>query len=184
MDEVNEPVDAEDEACSNNHKPTDLWVGFVTNDLVNSTRGPIARSALDLPPFRSMNSGLLGRNAYKTFLKQYPQYQNKLVRNLPRLTHFIKEENVGRGFIKEVCFSKDGRVICSPFNKGVRILGFSESAQELPYCLSNESKKLCTLVTMSDYHPDVVVCCKFNPVHMKMVSGCLGGEIVWYDPYI
>ncbi|XP_045472959.1 DDB1- and CUL4-associated factor 10 [Harmonia axyridis] len=183
VNESNELVD-DDEGFSSNNKPTDLWVGLVTNDLLSNERNPFPPTSVELPPFRSMNSGLLGRNAYKTFLRQYPNYQNKLVRNLPRLTHYKREESVGKGFIKEVCFSQDGRVICSPYKRGIRILGFSEKAEELPYCLSKEAQKLHTLVTSTDYHKDVVVCCKFNPVHMRLVSGCLGGDIVWYDPCI
>ncbi|KAI3367427.1 hypothetical protein L3Q82_026281, partial [Scortum barcoo] len=35
-----------------------------------------------------------------------------------RLTHYIEEANVGRGYIKELCFSPDGRLICSPY--GIR----------------------------------------------------------------
>ena len=41
-------------------------------------------------------------------------------RNTPRLTHYLEESNTGPGFIKEVSFSPDGRILCSPFGFGVR----------------------------------------------------------------
>ena len=39
----------------------------------------------------------------------------RLHHNKPRLTHYLEESNQGRGFIKEICFSGDGRVIGSPY---------------------------------------------------------------------
>lgn len=48
-----------------------------------------------------------------------------------RLTHYIEEANVGRGFIKEQSFSFDGRLIASPFGFGVRLLAFDEKCSEL-----------------------------------------------------
>ncbi|KAL5021591.1 hypothetical protein ScPMuIL_000746 [Solemya velum] len=50
--------------------------------------------------------------------------QGKVHQNDPRLVAYAEEPNVGRGFIKELCFSTDGRLICSPFGFGVRPNGF------------------------------------------------------------
>ncbi|KAK9879902.1 hypothetical protein WA026_008403 [Henosepilachna vigintioctopunctata] len=183
VDENSHLTDGDDTSFDNNTR-ADLWISYITNDQYNYDRNSASVDADQLPPMSSINSGLIGKNAYKTFLQQYPQYQNKIVKNLPRLTHYVKEKNAGKGYIKEVCFSPDGRTICSPYDKGIRILGFSENGQELPYCLSDRPKKLSTLVEFNNYHKSVVVCCKFNPVHMQLVSGCLGGDIVWYDPVI
>merc|ERR1712058_163563 len=49
----------------------------------------------------------------------------KIHLNVPRLTHYIEESNQGKGFIKELSFSPDGRFIASPFAHGVRLLAFS-----------------------------------------------------------
>lgn len=100
------------------------------------------------------------------------------------MTHFVKEKGVGKGYIKELCFSGDGRIICSPYNRGVRLLGFNDRMQEVCFCVPNKPTELTTLVEMNDYHRAVVVSCKFNPLHYQMVSGCLGGDIVWYKPIL
>ncbi|KAH7983833.1 hypothetical protein HPB52_014616 [Rhipicephalus sanguineus] len=42
----------------------------------------------------------------------------------PRLLHYAQEPNRGRGWIKELCFSTDGRLVCSPLERGVRLLAF------------------------------------------------------------
>lgn len=117
-----------------------------------------------------------------TYIFFYSRY--KIIRNLPRLTHFKKERNMGKGYIKELCFSSDGRIICSPYNRGVRLLGFNEHLDELCYCVPEKPRELFTLAEMNNYHSDVVLSCKFSPRHCQMVSGCLGGEIVWYRPIL
>ncbi|XP_033209855.1 DDB1- and CUL4-associated factor 10 isoform X2 [Belonocnema kinseyi] len=105
--------------------------------------------------------------------------------NIPRLTHYIEEPNVGSGYIKELCFSADGRVICSPFGYGVRLLAFSNECQELSDCVPsfNESVQLHELATNAS-HADIVVSTKFSPRHCLLVSGCLSGRIVWHQPVV
>ena len=49
-----------------------------------------------------------------------PTSQFRIYGNVPRLTHFLEESNTGKGFIKEISFSHDGRVLCSPFDNGFR----------------------------------------------------------------
>ena len=120
---------------------------------------------------------------------QHPMYaltRNENVhQNIPRLTHYIEEPNVGSGYIKELCFSADGRVICSPFGYGVRLLAFSNQCQELSDCVPpfNESVQLHELAT-SISHTDIVVSTKFSPRHCLLVSGCLSGKIFWHQPVI
>lgn len=106
----------------------------------------------------------------------------KIVQNLPRLTHYMEEPNAGKGFIKEMCFSADGRIICSPCLAGVRLFSFNVDCNELSVCVPDEPQKLNTVAHFKDYHPEIVVSCKFNPYHSLLVSGCLGGQIVWYHP--
>ena len=109
----------------------------------------------------------------------------KIHQNIPRLTHYIEEPNVGSGYIKELCFSADGRVICSPFGNGVRLLAFSNECQELSDCVPsfNESVQLHELATNVS-HSDIVVSTKFSPRHCLLVSGCLSGKIVWHQPVV
>ncbi|XP_058807346.1 DDB1- and CUL4-associated factor 10 [Phymastichus coffea] len=110
---------------------------------------------------------------------------HKIYQNVPRLTHYIEEPNVGSGYIKELCFSSDGRLICSPFGKGVRLLGFSNQCQELSDCVPsyNQSSQLVEIAS-SYSHKDIVVSTKFSPTHCLLVSGCLSGRIVWYQPVL
>jgi len=110
---------------------------------------------------------------------------HKIHQNTPRLTHYIEEPNVGSGYIKELCFSADGRLICSPFGYGIRLLAFSNDCAELSNCVpfANESAQLHELATHIG-HSDIVVSTKFSPKHYLLVSGCLSGKIVWHQPVV
>ncbi|KOC59249.1 DDB1- and CUL4-associated factor 10 like protein [Habropoda laboriosa] len=112
--------------------------------------------------------------------------RNRMIhQNTPRLTHYIEEPNVGSGYIKELCFSVDGRLICSPFGYGVRLLAFSSDCSELSNCVPpyNESVQLHELATNVS-HSGIVVSTKFSPRHCLLVSGCLSGKIVWHQPVV
>nr|XP_012143917.1 PREDICTED: DDB1- and CUL4-associated factor 10 isoform X2 [Megachile rotundata] len=112
--------------------------------------------------------------------------RNRMIhQNTPRLTHYIEEPNVGSGYIKELCFSADGRLICSPFGYGVRLLSFSSDCSELSNCVPpfNESVQLHELAANIS-HTGIVVSTKFSPRHCLLVSGCLGGTIVWHQPVV
>ncbi|VEN39276.1 unnamed protein product [Callosobruchus maculatus] len=185
-EEIPEQLDPEE---LNNHRPTDLWMGYLSLDEYSNRHRDLTNSAHDvwenLPSMGILNSGLIGLNSsYSVYFTQHPEHRNKIVRNLPRMTHFIKEQNVGKGYIKEPCFSNDGRIICSPSNKGIRLLAFNEKCQELSMCVPDNPRQLKTVVELQDYHKDVVVSCKFSPNHYQLVSGCLGSEIKWYRPIL
>ncbi|KAM9777276.1 DDB1- and CUL4-associated factor 10 [Neosynchiropus ocellatus] len=98
-----------------------------------------------------------------------------------RLTHYIEEANVGRGYIKELCFSPDGRLICSPYGYGVRLLAFDEHCGELADCMPVQTS--CLREIRSIYsHSDVVLTTKFSPTHCQLASGCLSGRVALYQP--
>jgi len=107
----------------------------------------------------------------------------KIKQNTPRMLHYIEEPNKGKGFIKELCFSSDGRIICSPYGFGVRLLSFSKDCKELPYCIDPNGKpqKLHT-INLYKCHKDIVVSTKFSPVEPLIVSGCLRGKVIWHQP--
>lgn len=116
---------------------------------------------------------------------------------IPLPLFVCQEPNVGRGYIKELCFSPDGRVIASPFGHGVRLLTFNPQCADMVYNLSQstivgsrchaiDKEPAYTLHELSTTtsHSDVVVTTKFSPTHPVFVSGCLGGKIVWHQPLL
>lgn len=107
---------------------------------------------------------------------------HKIHKNFNRLTHFIEEANVGRGYIKELCYSSDGRIICSPFSHGVRLLSFSPNCDELSTLIPKLPGVKLHEIGTNVSHANIVLCTKFSPVHPLLVSGCLSGRIVWYQP--
>ncbi|KAE8752191.1 hypothetical protein FOCC_FOCC000984 [Frankliniella occidentalis] len=107
---------------------------------------------------------------------------HKVHQNMQRLSHYIEEPNVGKGFIKELCFSSDGRVMCSPFSYGIRLLAFTPDCQELSTSLPSEPPVRLYEVSERMCHEDYVVSSKFSPTHCLLVSGCLKGQIVWHQP--
>ncbi|KAK7076261.1 DDB1- and CUL4-associated factor 10 [Halocaridina rubra] len=121
--------------------------------------------------------------------QNYPRYlrpvdpNHKIAKNIPRLTHYIQEVNVGRGFIKELCFNSDGRLICSPYAHGVRLMMFDKYCSELSTCVQENPQTLYDVST-STCHSNCVVSTKFSPTHCLLVSGCLNGKIVWHQPVL
>ncbi|KRT86651.1 WD40 domain-containing protein [Oryctes borbonicus] len=164
---------------------TDIWMGFTTNEQTEMLR---RQNRTNLESGRAfmgvINSGLIGHNYYTRHFEHRPEDKYRIVKNLPRLTHSIKELAVGQGYIKELCFSTDGRIICSPYDRGIRLLAFNEQCQEICCCVPDKPRELYMLANMKDYHDSLVVCCKFSPTHYQVVSGCLGGDIVWYNPLL
>ncbi|KAM8965087.1 DDB1- and CUL4-associated factor 10-like [Sarcophilus harrisii] len=98
-----------------------------------------------------------------------------------RLTHYIEEANVSNGYIKELCFSPDGRLISSPHGYGIRLLGFDTQCSELFDCLPNRARPLQEIHSLYS-HNDVVLTTKFSPTHCQIASGCLGGCVSLYQP--
>lgn len=101
-----------------------------------------------------------------------------------RLSHFIAEPNVGRGYIKEIAFGVGGRIIASPFGYGVRLLSFDPDCGELcdrtaafalsPVHLHEVATNIC--------HGSVVVTTKFSPDSSLLVTGSLGGKVGFHRP--
>jgi WD repeat-containing protein 32 len=106
--------------------------------------------------------------------------------NVPRLTHFIEEPNVGQGFIKEISFSRDGRLLASPFGFGVRLLAFDSLCHEM--CDLNVSD-LDVAVQMHEVasnmsHTKEVLAAKFSPTDCLLVTGCLCGKVGFHQPVL
>ena len=107
----------------------------------------------------------------------------KIQENAPRLTHYIKEPNVGRGYIKELCFSSDGRMIISPFGYGVRMLAFNPQCSEVSDCVPTRPLQLYELAS-NMCHSYIVVSAKHSPTHCLFVTGCLNGKVCFHQPVL
>ena len=107
-----------------------------------------------------------------------------LFRNRRRLSHYIAEPNVGRGYIKEISFGVDGRMIASPFGYGVRLLSFDPDCSELCDRTSDFVTSPIQLheVVTNVCHGSVVVCTKFSPDSSLLVTGSLGGKVAFHRP--
>ncbi|XP_061721757.1 DDB1- and CUL4-associated factor 10 isoform X2 [Cydia pomonella] len=105
--------------------------------------------------------------------------------NRDRLLYYIEETNEGKGFIKELCYSADGRLVCSPFGCGMRLLALDERCGELSHCVEGFAgpRPMVDVGQSLGHHQDLVVSCKFSPRYHLLVTGCLEGKIVWYEPF-
>lgn len=111
-------------------------------------------------------------------------YANEVInQNEVRMLKYIEEPNKGKGYIKELCFSSDGRIICSPYGFGFRLLAFSDDCSELPRTLHprGEAQPLVSIKHIK-CHSDIVVSTKFSPRQPLFASGCLRGKVVWHQP--
>ena len=124
-----------------------------------------------------------------TFLKYSKDYKEirdsncKVYKNISRMRYFISEPNVNQGYIKEISFSPEGRVICSPYKLGYRILSFNSQCNEICDCVKNESQMMHVL-TKTLPHPNFVVTTRFSPNQCQIASGCLGGRVIFSQPVL
>ena len=169
--EIQPPSDNEQVPNNNEDIEGDLWTG-------NVPFSQRTRRQLHERPLR-INTGVITVTRPYNVRRQPSVKQNK-----NRMLHYSQETNKGKGFIKELCFSSDGRIICSPYGNGIRLLGFSNDCQELPYALPTDDvpQRLSEIQTNMEMHSDIVVSTKFCPRTPIVVSGCLRGELVWYSP--
>lgn len=102
--------------------------------------------------------------------------------NTPRLTHYIEEANTGRGFIKEVSFSPEGKIVASPYGNGLRLLSFDDGCRDMCDSVNAVPRLLKAYALYEDCHSSDVLCTAFSPNHFSVVSGSKSGGIVWHDP--
>ncbi|XP_041773341.1 DDB1- and CUL4-associated factor 10 homolog [Anopheles merus] len=106
-----------------------------------------------------------------------------------RLLYYIQESNKVEGYMREACFSPDGRVICSPHDDyGVRLLAFNEQCNEMRYarqCLASGSEPApLRELRYKPCYPHVVISSQFSPRFPLLVTGCLLGNVVWNLPVL
>ncbi|EAA13821.4 AGAP010182-PA [Anopheles gambiae str. PEST] len=109
----------------------------------------------------------------------------KICKNVPRMLYYMQETITDQGFIRESCFSPDGRIICSPHDHGFRLLAFNENCNELQHATGiwrNEKAQQLHEVKRKQCHSSLVVSSQFSPRFPLLVTGCLLGKIVWHQP--
>ncbi|XP_075982572.1 DDB1- and CUL4-associated factor 10 homolog isoform X1 [Anticarsia gemmatalis] len=111
--------------------------------------------------------------------------KHNIRQNKNRLLYYIEETNEGKGFIKELCYSADGRIVCSPFGRGMRLLALNNDCSELSSCVqeAGNARPMVEVGQSLGIHQDLVVSSKFSPRYHMLVTGCLEGKIVWYQPF-
>ncbi|XP_062125018.1 DDB1- and CUL4-associated factor 10 homolog [Drosophila sulfurigaster albostrigata] len=113
---------------------------------------------------------------------------HEILVNARKLLYYASETNNKPGFIKEPGFSADGRIICSPYANGVRLLGYQADCSDYPNDqmvdqIKDKPRQLVELANIIE-HQDVVLCAKFSPREPLLVTGCNQGEVAWYRPYL
>lgn len=116
--------------------------------------------------------------------------EHKIHQNAKKLIYYAKEANCGRGYIKEPSFSADGRIICSPYIGGVRLLAFNNNCSECP---TNESvirecktnpRQLHVIKQLGEEGGSLILSTKFSPREPLLVTGSKEGEIKWHYPQL
>lgn len=99
---------------------------------------------------------------------------------MSRLQSYIEESNLASGFIKELCYNQDGRIICSPFGNSIRLLAYDRNCNDLVECYQNPSPLIEIGFVTS--HKNSVLTTRFSPTLPILASGCLGGQVCFYQP--
>lgn len=175
----------------------DIWAAEVTvRDRMQGNRRRNSTGAFGSTHVYGISSGVLAQQARPIRLSQMssnvsntyrwmylPHIKKSIPQNIRRMLYSIKQPNKGKGLIKEECFSSDGRLICSPYGFGFRLLSFSQDCLELPKALAyqNDTHKLTELKYFK-CHSDIVVSTRFSPIQPLLASGCLQGRVVWHQP--
>ncbi|XP_077495412.1 DDB1- and CUL4-associated factor 10-like [Amblyomma americanum] len=102
----------------------------------------------------------------------------------PRLLHYTQEPNRGTVWIEQLCFSTDGRIVCSPLKRGVRLLAFDADLRELSDCVPTLPPRPLVPVLTNVSHSNYVVSTNFSPTHFLLVSGCLNGQVCFHHPVL
>nr|XP_013097944.1 unnamed protein product [Stomoxys calcitrans] len=157
------------------------------SDLAASTDGS-STSSSDSPPYLPDFDRILMRPLILPPKRN--DYCGRIIfENPKKLMFYIQEPNKGKGFIKEPSFSADGRIVCSPYDNGIRLLGYSDTCSEYPRhfreidTIKQKPRGLHVLKELR-CHEDKVLSSKFSPREPLLATGCKSGKVVWYHPIL
>jgi len=94
-----------------------------------------------------------------------------------KLDSFIEESNSTPGYIKELCYNNNGRLICSPYGYGVRLMSTVNNYEDKTPKQLKEMKYITS-------HKNTVLTTRFSPHLTLLASGCLDGQVVFYHPQL
>ena len=92
------------------------------------------------------------------------------------------EDNNLNGYIKEASFSFDGRVVCSPWRKGIHLLALNEELNEMSGQIRGDYPSEFTAIPLGNPHSEEVLCARFCHTKHVLASGCFNGDIYFYQP--
>ncbi|KAK7794396.1 hypothetical protein R5R35_011675 [Gryllus longicercus] len=104
---------------------------------------------------------------------------------IPRFTHYFQKRfgGIGKCPFKELSFSPDGRLICYPSDKDIKLLVFSPRCSE--QFMSWPGGERITLHEIATFNCDTFVySTRFSPRHCLFVAGSEGDSINWYQPVL
>lgn len=173
-----------------NNRPTESASRRVRSsfsDLATSTDGS-SNSSSDSPPYLPFERIHVRPLIIPPKRNNYNR-ERKIFENPKKLMYYIQEPNKGKGFIKEPSFSADGRIVCSPYDNGVRLLGYTDTCSEYPRHyreIDSIKQKPHTLYVLKEIrcHDDKVLSTKFSPREPLLATGCKSGKVVWYHPVL
>ena len=102
--------------------------------------------------------------------------------NTPRLLKYIQESDPSIGYISELSFGCDGRVVCSPYGGGVRLLAFDEHLSHMHSNVDCPSE--FSTLHFGEYQSGTVLCSKFANTKNLIGSGTLEGDLQFYQPQL
>ncbi len=106
------------------------------------------------------------------------------VSSADRLLYSLDDSSTESNLIKEIDFSPDGRLLCSPHGFGFRLLAFSDCMGEPCDNISLHYPSPLTEVASIYAHKSAVVAAKFSPTEPLVASACLQSKIVFSHPRI
>ena len=111
----------------------------------------------------------------------------KIFCNLDRMTHYVEEPNEYKLFFKKPHFSACGRFIASPYDRGFRLLSFNSECTELSdevLCSQFRAPQKLYEIKQFQDHSNYVTTVNFSPTNHHIVSGCLNGQVNFYQPVL
>ncbi|XP_011270248.1 hypothetical protein CAOG_08637 [Capsaspora owczarzaki ATCC 30864] len=93
----------------------------------------------------------------------------------------VTESGTAPEYIKEACFSADGRFIASPYQRTVRVFDF-ENAFMRYSTHGVQCPELPPILSIPTHHSESVLTCRFSPIMPVLVTAGLDGRVVFYNP--